>query len=235
MNAKVIDRAQEQASLSSDLSRLINSLGDHGYNFQVSTKNSLHRLDHLDEASFLRVQDFVSTYFNLLQDANISPEKAVYNLDNEKALLSACARRLGVVFHSDVIDKITTEDVIEVYNHDLIQIYRSLSFFNLCSYSLTDLLTNEFYELYERSVQVNSHLIKAGEILQARPYSLEPVDLSDIPRHLMREKLSEQKISFFVEFKKMYPIYTISGAFYGYLIVLRGQKATREMEKIAFI
>lgn len=162
----------------------------------------------------------------------ISEYKEIYS---EKDLLKVCARNLEVEFHSDIYTKITNEDIIEVYDRDLVQIYRNLGFFDLCSYSLLDLLSYEFYTLYERSLQVNSLMIEAGKQLIDRAYSLEPVSLRHISKHLMREKFSDKKISFMIEFKEMYPVYTFNRDFYGYLIIQGVEKMPNAQTDLFFI
>lgn len=162
----------------------------------------------------------------------ISNYKETYS---EKDLLKVCARNLDINFHSDIYAKMTNEDIVEVYDRDFVQIYRNLGFFDLCSYSLLDLLSHEFYTLYERSLQVNSLMMEAGEQLVHRPYSLEPVSLRHISKHLMREKFSEKKISFMIEFKEMYPVYTSRRDFYGYLIIQGVEKMPNAQTDLFFI
>jgi hypothetical protein len=154
---------------------------------------------------------------------------------SESKMLESCAKKLGVVFDPRVYNTITNEHIIEIYTKDLFQIYRNLGFFNLCSYNLMDLLTNEFYELYERSLQVNVLLIEATEKLSKRPYSLEPESLLHIPQHIMREKFSPAKKSFMIQFQAMYPIYTWSRDFYGFLMIQEAKEVSQDEANLHFI
>jgi hypothetical protein len=82
---------------------------------------------------------------------------------------------------------------------------------------------------------VNTWLMGAGQILAERPYSLAPISLGNIPKHVMREKFSEKKISFMIEFKEMYPVYTWNREFYGYLILQGAQRMPDAAGAMAFI
>ena len=143
----------------------------------------------------------------------------------ERRLLEVCANKLGIVFDPNVYNTVTNDHIIEVYNEDLIQIYRNLSFFNLCSYNLLDLLSHEYYELYERSVQVNTQLFEVIKVLNSRPYNLEPISLTHIAPHVMREKFSDEQKSFIIQFQTMHPVYTWSRKFYGYLVLQTAEVA----------
>lgn len=154
---------------------------------------------------------------------------------SEKDLLKVCAQKLQIRFHENVFNKMTNQDIVEIYDINLVQIYRNIGFFNLCSYSLLDLLSYEFYALYERSLQVNSWLMEAGRELYRKRNSFEPLSLQHIPKHFMREIFSEEKFSFMIEFKEMYPVYTCDREFYGYLMVQGAEKIPRPEAELFFI
>lgn len=154
---------------------------------------------------------------------------------SEAQLLQVCARKLGLVFDSSAYSGLTADHVIEVYNSEMLQIYRNLSFFSLCSYDLLDLLTNEFYELYERSYAINEELFKASQVLSNRPYNLEPYSMRHTPRHIMREKISAERRAFQVQFQSVYPVYTWSRTFYGFLVIQEAKLETNIDVNLRFL
>lgn len=60
--------------------------------------------------------------------------------------LSKCA----LTVPSDLIGNLNDEDLIEVYDQNLNQVFRNLRFFSVSSYSLIDLLHKPLPELFER-------------------------------------------------------------------------------------
>jgi hypothetical protein len=77
--------------------------------------------------------------------------------------------------------------VIEIYGEEMIQLYRSLSFFNYCGYSLLDISINEWFVLWERPKQViqamNDH------VREAFSQNIDAKKLQ-IPRHVLRETMN---------------------------------------------
>lgn len=83
--------------------------------------------------------------------------------------------------------KVLTEDhLIELYNQDMIQIYRSVNFLDLSSYSILDLMTNEWYVLWDRPKVVTDRLLKIAERFSSTYVAVQEFP---IERHLLREVL----------------------------------------------
>lgn len=233
-------RSQDQSNLELAhlIARFTTSINQAvGTSLKPWTPQSLLKLQNMPQEACKMIQGQIQFYMDLANssDIEIGEDGEMTEVEMEQKLLEVCSKKLGIVFNPEVYDRLTQDKIIEIYNQDMIQIYRSLSFFNLCSYSLSELLTNEFYELYERSLQVNSLLMESAQKLINREYSLAPISLKHIPQHVMREKFSEEKTAFFVQFEEAYPIYTWSREFYGYLLVLKADRASQTESNIAFI
>lgn len=208
----------------------------HEVEIQPYSKESLQKFLSLPQERQEMAMTHFYSYVDLVGGADVFPIKDKIPKDvTEQDLLRLCSRKLEIRFSDDIYGKITDEDIVEVYTKDLIQIYRSLRFFNLSSYDLLELLSYEFHELYERSFQVNSYLFEAGQKLINRDPSLAPVDLSFIPKHVMREKISHLRVSFMIQFKEMYPIYTLSNEFYGYVVIQGANKIDTVDSNVSFI
>lgn len=63
---------------------------------------------------------------------------------------------------SDVFSHIQKGDIIEIYNEHSIQVYRSFTFFKLVSYTLEELFTYEWWELYRRPQAINDRMFALG-------------------------------------------------------------------------
>lgn len=157
------------------------------------------------------------------------------NLRDDCRLLKTFTDRLGLIFGDDVFSTIRDGDVIEVYTSSLIQIYRNLAFMNLSTYTLLDLLSYEFYELFNRSETVNKYIFEAANTLSNRDYALTAYDMSHVPHHLVQERFSQEKLSIFVKFNRIYPLYTWPQKFYGYLIIQRAKEAPMPLTELSFI
>lgn len=227
------------------LAEEVRSFGQTLNGFQINAEikvGDVSDLSSLKSEKQTQILEFLKFYRYLLSDLRPSasspelPSKEVpESVDQEIKALQVCARRLGVVFSDDLLARVSEDDIVEIYTADLIQIYRSFRFFGLCSYSLTDLLSNEWFDLYERSVVINNYLFEAGKALMERTYDLSPINLSHIPIHLMREKISTEKRSFQIQFKEMYPVYQVSGGFYGYIIVQGAKPVVKVDPSIRFL
>ncbi len=231
------DNTEKYSRFSSILERISDEAAQRGFLARPFAKDSFAKLFSLTASQQEAIFGHLEKYLNLLRANELENSAGTeQNIrTREQSILQTCARKLEIMFGSDVYSHLTSEHIIEIYTQDLNQIYRNFSFFNLCSYSLLDLLTYPFHELYERSLQVNSLLMEAGQILSTRPYSLEPINLSHIPAHYMRERLSESKLCFNVEFKAMYPVYSWPREFYGYLVLQKARPMPNPEPGLYFI
>ncbi|MCC7403796.1 MAG: hypothetical protein IT288_05295 [Bdellovibrionales bacterium] len=108
----------------------------------------------------------------------------------------------------DLENFISPGDIIEVYDSEGIQHYRSFNFFELCTYSLEEIFTYEWWHLYERNEfvtrQLVNHFVKffTGT---AKPY------LIDLPSHVAREIWSPGRSTIRIKQKALIPVHNLSG------------------------
>lgn len=115
--------------------------------------------------------------------ANIAPG----HLDHEQELnflRQFLFRYKMIAADDDVFSRISSEDFIEIYDAQGIQIYRSWSFFKFCRYSIDEVLTKSWGELYERPEFVEKKLYSMMPQLFVRgcgvvDYNLEKFVLSE--------------------------------------------------------
>lgn len=84
-----------------------------------------------------------------------------------------------------IFDLIGNDDVLEVYDHRSIQIWRNWAFFKVCPYSLFELLVNDWNTLFVRPTWVVDKLVSMIPLMfvenaQTRVY--------DIPEYLLRAR-----------------------------------------------
>ena len=190
-------------------------LQERGHNVKPYTERAVNKLLTLSGPELLRFTARLDYFSMVMMD--------VKTTGDDKHFLRKCAERLGLIFDKNAYDEINSGDVIEIYNTDLIQVFRNFEFFDVCSYTLLDLLSNEFYELYERGQLINQGLFNAITTLNSRPFNMAPVNLLDLPQHVLQEKFSTDQLRSMVQFKTMYPVYTWPQNFFGYMVIQQGE------------
>lgn len=124
-------------------------------------------------------------------------EKQIDGFD-ESAMLNYAMGQLFLLSDSGYVSNFMTQinpgDVIEVANKDYIQVYRSYSCFTLCNYSILELTTYPWFELYERSSLVTKQLCETVEkVLEGR---LSYSEWENVPEYTLRELMTEQECIF---------------------------------------
>lgn len=138
-------------------------------------------------------------------------------------------------------NRLQKDDVIEVYNSENIQLFRTFNFFKISSYSLLDLLTLEWFLLWERPSFVLNGLIQAAtEMMQGQMKTATQLNSS---RHILKEIYNDDTFGFkcssvLVDPGLACPLYEPgSDQVKGFLFTLRGKVMgyDSEVDKIAMI
>lgn len=117
------------------------------------------------------------------------------NIDgcDEVAMLKYAVRRLSLDAEDEVLNEIRSGDVVEIFDQNHTQIYRSYSCFSLCNYSLLELAAYPWFDLYERSSLVAKNLIDiSNAILSGASF----IRLNNFPEYSLREALTEERALF---------------------------------------
>ncbi|OFZ45735.1 MAG: hypothetical protein A2381_14900 [Bdellovibrionales bacterium RIFOXYB1_FULL_37_110] len=103
------------------------------------------------------------------------------------------------------LDEILDEsDVIEIYDFNHIQMYRSFNFFQYCSYSFEEIFTNEWWRLFKRSIFVTNKIIEtADNILTQQLIEIQHVNCPD---HWVDETNSKHNFGCYVRQRIMIPL-----------------------------
>ena len=111
-----------------------------------------------------------------------------WELRETKRMVWFTALRLGLRPPSDLLDLIGDEDVVEIHGAEG-QVFRSFSYFNFCSYSLEELESLHFSELYIRDVFVEQQILNAVQRALTSP-EIQVRPLSD---HVIQERASARR------------------------------------------
>jgi hypothetical protein len=104
---------------------------------------------------------------------------------SEKALFSRALSKLGLLADSQVLEEIEEDDVVEVFDTGLRQIYRSYNCYGVCNYSLEELAVYPFYELYGRHSSISAKLMEACEAVASG--KVKYWSFADLPEYHIQE------------------------------------------------
>lgn len=138
-------------------------------------------------------------------------------------------------------NKIEKDDVIEIYSSENIQLFRTFNFFKISSYSLLDLLTLEWYLLWERPSFVMNALMEAAQAMMEG--KMQTATQINAARHVLKEIYNDDSISFkcssiLVEPGVACPLFEKgSNEVKGFVFSLRGKVlgCNADVDKIAMI
>jgi hypothetical protein len=128
------------------------------------------------------------------------------NIRDDKALLWRTITKLGLRPCSDLMEHIEKNDVVEIYDKNYVQLYRNLRFFELCSYTLLELLTNEWFMLYRRPASITTAMIASVDDVMSGKWRTTKVNV-EIPEHFLEEIFSEECNVFKVTQKIQSPLF----------------------------
>jgi hypothetical protein len=171
-----------------------------GIEIQAFDSEELPLFNALDEARQNQVASELEHTCEILLDAKPSVDDLSYN---RRAAWSEI-KRSGFVIRSEVFENLKDEDIIEIWGADGRQIFRSFHALKFWSYTLEELLTYPFFELFERDASLETaYLVWFQKLLSG--VVIETVAL-DIPSHVVREKRSKRKYSSVVTPKMVSPL-----------------------------
>ncbi|WP_413291110.1 hypothetical protein [Bdellovibrio sp. HCB337] len=155
----------------------------------------------LSTAKKIDVIDHLEVYYNLCAE-HLSEGQA---LRDSKRFTWRALVKMGLAPFSDLLNRITEGDIVEIYGCDNTQLFRNLEFFDVCSYSIEELFCVEWYRLFQRDNKI-SDLIgqKVKELLDYKhPEGLE----GPFPEHIVTEIFSDEKYQSKVFMKVVAPLY----------------------------
>lgn len=124
-------------------------------------------------------------------------------------------KNLRLVPPSDLLDKISSDDIIEIYNNEGIQVFRSFELFQHISYSLSEIFTFTWMELFERDEFVFKRVFDAVDKVLAG--EVTGVVKQQLPPHVLKEKFSNEKKWIEIQQGVLCPLQSVNGSLGGYL------------------
>lgn len=211
-----MDNLKFDRSRSADrLFALERSLIDIATKFDLALKPSkstiYQRLIELPQYSLARIE------FNMwaLQSVLIRCQTEQVDPWDDKEFLVLSMRALGLSFPRDFMDKMHTEDLVEGYDQEGFQIFRNLRFMETSSYSLLEIQSYEWTDLFQRSQAITDKLMSyANDLLWENNCTVT----LDIPEHFICEIKTATTQTCSVLFKKAAPIFYGPNRRFGLLV-----------------
>lgn len=158
------------------------------------------RITALSETQKLHAMQSLIQFASIIVDAETHRIDITKNLDFLKFWL----QEMGFEAHFDLEKYITNDDIVEIYDHDLVQIGRNHIFYKFCSYDPLTLATVPFHELFRRDNSINEIIFThAKKCLD----SSTKVHKIETPIHTMQEAFARNSKVFEIEHKYCSPLF----------------------------
>lgn len=191
-------------------------LSNDGYSVIPYSQASLGKLVAFTPAQKQRACEQLEKLANIIDASHVTtqvePNPDVESIHPEKNLVDRALNFYNFKLKDDFWKTVEHHDIIEIYNDEGIQLFRTFNFFETSGYSLTDLLTNEWYLLWERPKTILEAIFKYSQAVMAG--ELPGVTKMDVPKHIVKEiykgfddMCSFEPRSTFVEFSHVCPLY----------------------------
>jgi hypothetical protein len=152
-----------------------------------------------------RLEKTVETTSKILQVHLEAEQRVPFDIDDCSHLLHLAVKSMGLSIDSSFYEQVSRSDIVEIYGHDHVQIFRSFNFFRICSYDLDDVLSHQWFELYERDESITNALL---ETWYEHIGSSRSVTKMSVAPHVMRERFSKNRNAVFMKFKYIATIYS---------------------------
>jgi hypothetical protein len=163
----------------------------------------------------LQQQAFES--FVAYSDLCVAAAESGVAINDDRSLAWWAVQKFGLRPCSDFFDKLTGDDVLELYDCNLVQLYRNWAFFQISSYSMGDLFVFPWPHLYKRDEAVMENLLfYAKAVLSGEHRStIECVS----PRHIVVESLSAEQNVLDMMVKYASPLFDSGGNIAAFFVI----------------
>lgn len=156
-----------------------------GIDVPEASPKALDRILELSDAELLSIAESYELTLQLV--ATDFPDKKISNeIEKEIRIAKAALRHHGLRAQDSFWESLEKDQIIEIYNSDMKQIYRSFSFFRHCGYSILDLSVFEWFALFQRSQIVMAQM--HADVDKVLTLNL-PLHKAQTQPHLMKQGL----------------------------------------------
>ena len=147
VNPEEILNSKENQRLLQTLTRFAGLLNHYGYDMESYSETSLKKLGEVPNDKKEQIAAYFENWSNW-----IDPEESPGPVEDiEKRCLQKALDHYNLEASEEFWQTLEKDQIIEFYGEDMLQLYRSLSFFRVTGYSLLDISVFEWYVLWQRS------------------------------------------------------------------------------------
>lgn len=166
--------------------------------FRPYSRQSLPHFSALSEQERATVLTDMMNFYTLCLDV----KETGHSLKDTRFVTGKAIQRLGLEIEEQYLNLIENQHVVEIYNEQQTQIFRSFRFFEVSSYTLEDLLCRRWYHIYDRPEEANVifHEIVIKFYSQPKKSALF-VDLPEVPireRDTLENLTIHSKVEWFI-------------------------------------
>lgn len=198
---------ENQTDLSNEFKNLANRL------VECLKKENIHHIRSYDDPQLL--------YFNKLpvslqlisienlKTYTITAEETQnegYQLKDNNAFIWRFLQKRGYVPPTDLFQNLTEEKLVEIYNQFQIQEFRNLAFYNFCSYTIEDIHSREWFDLFYRDSEINLQFLQLAQKLFNNDF--DHTFPTNIGEHFLKEINSQDKIEVAMKVEHMCPLFS---------------------------
>jgi hypothetical protein len=173
-------------------------------NFQVLRKDGVTYFDKLSVEEQNYNLNHLRNYVETCEEVH----RENHSLADSPFFLMKIFRKLGLRPVDDILEKIIANDVVEIYNSRNTQIFRNINFFKISSYTLDDLMSRPWWQLYKRKDEVIRSIFYYGsEVFSG---SIRETIIPNVETHYLEEIDSNAYYKMNVDIKYMSPLNSIN-------------------------
>lgn len=159
----------------------------YGLEIQVSSEQALSKLPEIPDPRKIMIKEHFDLWRRWIEPQNGEIGPIRIDREREIGFAKKALEHFGLNADESFWSTVSDGEIIEIYGPDGIQLYRSLTFFNYCGYSLLDISVHEWYVLWERPRTILEHMRSFTDDILTKPVG---VTRMPFPRHAVREIMS---------------------------------------------
>ncbi|MBK9294410.1 MAG: hypothetical protein IPM57_08180 [Oligoflexia bacterium] len=152
-----------------------------GYPVRICSESSVRKLHLLDPNKKIAIKNCFLTWHEWIKPEIDTPSN---EHELEQKLLKKALDYYKLKTSEEFWKSLKNGDLIEVYGQEMVQLYRSLSFFKYSGYSLLDLSVHEWYVLWERPSMAQEKMQEYANKALSNDIKLEKFL---VQKHILRE------------------------------------------------
>lgn len=177
----------ENAELISALVEFSATLQLYGFSVRPYNDESVLKLSHIT----MKKKHEIAEHYRLW-NSWILPEigealPLKIDVKRERTVAEKALEHFDLEVSEDFWKTVRPDHLLEIYGHDMIQIYRNLKFFNYCGYSLLEISVFEWFHLWERPSSTMKEIFSYVDRVMG---AVIPVMDFKVKTHVLRERRS---------------------------------------------